>query len=363
MLLQNKSILACNGLRQLCGASTSVIGLPSGFGNSVGLSARSLLGGSISSKSNRFIGEATFYKGDGTPSGYTPTSGAWYPNRKTGGMASRYLIVGSGTIVKSTAALAGGVNIGSNMNTASGTIVTIFRMSCSDHFTVDQASLTSLGEIKNTSSLQGGVKLLATLISAGTIPDVQLKILAWCETVFGFGGTSSVTGALQAPLALSTTLTGGGSVSYAALVGLVHLLSNLDGSGNLTPDLKFPANLISSVSASGRIEDTLLKATAWCVTDILGNGSVAGSDLKGKGNLEALITSQGEVLTAQSCAIAVWEELAAAHLKDGTTGKALASAGSAGDPWSSIMAAYTDDATFGAYVKKLLTTGKFIGLK
>jgi len=31
--------------------------------------------------------------------------------------------------------------------------------------------------------------------------------------------------------------------------------------------------------------------------------------------------------------------------------------------WTGIMANYTDNATFGAFIKKLLTTGKFIGLK
>ena len=77
-----------------------------------------------------------------------------------------------------------------------------------------------------------------------------------------------------------------------------------------------------------------------------------------KGWLEGS-TEDKSALTAANIAAAVWNAIASSFLEEGTMGKAMASAGSAGDPWSGIMAGYTDDATFGAFVKKLLTEIKF----
>lgn len=52
------------------------------------------------------------------------------------------------------------------------------------------------------------------------------------------------------------------------------------------------------------------------------------------------------------------------HQSTGSIGKAIASAGSAGDPWATPMSSYTDTTTFGGFVsKKLLTLAKFLGLK
>jgi len=60
----------------------------------------------------------------------------------------------------------------------------------------------------------------------------------------------------------------------------------------------------------------------------------------------------------------VWNELVANHLTAGTTGKALSDAGGAGNPWSTPVSGNTDSGTFGELVgKKLLTIGKFLGLK
>ena len=353
MLLQNKSFLACNGLRYLAGAPAVT-----------GVLTLNDLGGTINTKRNRYIGEANMYKGDATPSGYTPTGGAWYPNRISGGMGSRSLIVGDGEITTISTILAGGLNGTVNM-IGSGYINSLPYMKIADHFIVDVASLTSLGKISSISSMKGVVQFKPEdniiLTGEGTIPNVMLKILAWSNSILE--GEGNLQGLLLTPVVLSATLLSEGNITYAALVGLVYLLGNVTGEGVIDPNLRFPANIASALEGSGTIPDTLLKAIAWCVSDILGEGTATDSDLRGKGFMDATITSQGEVLTAQSCAIAVWEELASAHLKEGTTGKALASAGTAGDPWSGIMSEYTDDATFGAWVKKLLSTGKFIALK
>lgn len=69
-------------------------------------------------------------------------------------------------------------------------------------------------------------------------------------------------------------------------------------------------------------------------------------------------------LTESDVAATVWNALIANHLTVGTTGKALSDAGSAGNPWGTSVTGNTDPGTFGELVgKKLLTVGKFLGLK
>ena len=69
-------------------------------------------------------------------------------------------------------------------------------------------------------------------------------------------------------------------------------------------------------------------------------------------------------LTDLNLAAAVWDTVIANHLTAGTTGRALNDAGSAGNPWGTSVTGNTDPGTFGELVgKKLLTVGKFLGLK
>ena len=69
-------------------------------------------------------------------------------------------------------------------------------------------------------------------------------------------------------------------------------------------------------------------------------------------------------LTEPNLANLVWNEPTASHQTAGSTGKALTDAGSAGNPWSTSVSGNTNAGTFGELVgKKLLTIGKFLGLK
>jgi hypothetical protein len=76
------------------------------------------------------------------------------------------------------------------------------------------------------------------------------------------------------------------------------------------------------------------------------------------------IINTNELISNESITEATWDIPITSHLISGSTGKALSSAGSAGDPWSTPMSSYTDVTTFGGFVsKKLLTLAKFLGLK
>lgn len=60
----------------------------------------------------------------------------------------------------------------------------------------------------------------------------------------------------------------------------------------------------------------------------------------------------------------VLDAMTADHQTTGSVGKAISSAGTAGDPWNTVMSGYTDPTTFGGFIsKKLLTVAKFLGLK
>ena len=431
MLLQNKSFLTCNGLRYLAGSPAVS-----------GVLARPELGGTMSTKSNRYIGQAGMYKGDATPSGYTPTGGAWYPNVKAGGLGCRNLIQGSGAI--NSASIAGGIN-GSVSITGYGSIATRPYMQIADHFIIDSVSLTSLGGISNTSNVTGVIPFKSTdpvvITGSGTIPDVLMRILDWYS--LNLEGDGSLSGSFDLKTVLSSTLNGSGDITYAALTSLIHLLGNISGnssitnaalnglvqllsdiagSGDLTylnltglvnligdisgsgsisyseliglvhllgdiygsgvvpdpvmdglanlignmsgssalnPGLKFPAVLLAELQGEGTLLDSLLKGIAWCVSDILSRGSI-DSSLHGDAYMGADITSVGDLVTAQSCAQAVWNAIAAAYNTSGTMGNKMNSASAAGDPWTiELPGTYTDESA-GAILSKLEKLNKDI---
>lgn len=68
-------------------------------------------------------------------------------------------------------------------------------------------------------------------------------------------------------------------------------------------------------------------------------------------------------LSPEGLADAVWAAPAVDNNAPGTMGEKLNDAGGAGNPWSAELASNNTDGTFGAFVQKLLTVAKFLGLK
>lgn len=118
-----------------------------------------------------------------------------------------------------------------------------------------------------------------------------------------------------------------------------------------------------TMSASGSI--TVTNAQCGAIIDLLAQGNCS---ITPNMFLTALADMQCEIggptpLSPEGLAKAVWDENIADHLNAGSTGKALSDAGSAGNPWSAPLAGNNTSGTFGWFVQKLLTVGKFIGLK
>jgi hypothetical protein len=270
---------------------------------------------------NQSIG---FGKVASTPRGTQPPY-VWIRATKSGDLSTFKEVSGEGLFQsnllmgKSCSALLDGT----------GTIPTL-SMSMAYHIA---AILSGSGYVDSASSMKGVVSLLADLVGQGEIPDTtSLGILAWCIT--NLSGQGDITLAeLLSPLTMSADISGDGSISNAYMVGIIHMLSELVGGGTISPDLKFPANLSTQLDGNGNLTITYLKCLAWCLSELTGIGTLNGSDLRGKLFMGAEITSAGELVTAQSCASAVWEAIATLNNDPNTMGNKLNSAASAGDPW------------------------------
>lgn len=156
-----------------------------------------------------------------------------------------------------------------------------------------------------------------------------------------------------------------GTVAIAIDGSAVGILT-LPAAGEATITIETNGAILGHVPAAGSAP-ILLGAVA----DLTARGWLAGNGpIELDGTLQSYAvgwlegsTEDKSALTTANIATAVWEALQSEINTPGSAGAALLSAGSAGDPWATLMAGYTDDATFGAFMKKLLTTGKFIALK
>lgn len=181
-------------------------------------------------------------------------------------------------------------------------------------------------------------------------------------------GLGELTSAMVKGGKIAVTITVSGEVStpnLSLLIPLQALAGKIIGEGNVEGALDcilYMQALAGKIAGQGGIEASM-GAIASMIATIIASGGADSSTLRGDAYMASSITVSGDIVTPQSCAEAVWNALAAAYDNEGTMGKALSSAGSAGDPWTGLLASYNDDATFGAFVKKLLTTGKFIALK
>lgn len=121
----------------------------------------------------------------------------------------------------------------------------------------------------------------------------------------------------------------------------------------------------ANLEVNGSASISITNAQCGAIIDFLINNSCS---LTPNMFLTALADMQCEIggptpLSPEGLAKAVWDENILDHLNPGSTGKALSDAGSAGNPWSAPLAGNNTIGTFGWLVQKLLTVGKFLGLK
>jgi hypothetical protein len=216
-------------------------------------------------------------------------------------------------------------------------------------------TLTGSGEVVSSSNLTGVAILLATLTGSGAIFPGSVSFGAVMEaTVEGSGeatgncillsflealveGSGTILDVnLQTTVGLVATLTGEGDV-IGAMTMLTSLAAELEGSGTIdSPAIEMLAQLSSTLSGSGTISEANLTGLALLACEVVGQGAVDAL-MRSDCYMGATITSSGEVVTAQSCAEAVWSAMAASFNEPGTTGNKLNSASAAGDPWTAEL--------------------------
>lgn len=158
-------------------------------------------------------------------------------------------------------------------------------------------------------------------------------------------------GALSASTPVSFSMTGGGqlgknavtsiplsmAISQAAMGLVTGGVSTISIGFTITPPS--PAGvLLASTSFTG---------VGFTVTSVLGAKSGLGSTLtmtftpvataRAKGFIAATISGEGEEVTPNSVANAVWEAFMVAHNNAGTMGQAMNAAGGAADPWLTAL--------------------------
>jgi hypothetical protein len=323
-LLQNISVLSAEPIRNRGGAAVQCV-IRSSYNRA-------------EQNMNMFVSDAQMDPKGGVPNGYAPPFQFSMPV-KDGGMSSYSDATGSGTVrfnlLKGLAFAADG----SRKLAGAGDIQTpILRGEAWAH-----ADLSGSGDFQATPNLKGIARFEASLAGAGGITNTSaLVLLYFCIA------TLSGTGSLQDPplsliASMNAELDGQGSLDSGMKL-LTSLRADLSGQGELSSALLSSfANLSSSLSGAGVIATPItLNLIAWCVSEIIGNGTLNESDLRGKLSMAAEITSQGDLLTAQAVASEVWNAVASRYDAAGSMGMKLNSAGAAANPWESeIEGSYT----------------------
>lgn len=176
--------------------------------------------------------------------------------------------------------------------------------------------------------------------------EARISISQTGNAVLGLPASGSAT------ITLTTTATGGLIVS---------------GSGSASITISATGNIKSIASASGSASITISGSDALgALAGLSGTATITLSPtatIHAIGYLSGTSSNETE-FSADALARAVWEALATDFNLAGTMGEKLNAAGSAGDPWGTALPGSYADGTAGKIIgSKLLTTGKFLGLK
>lgn len=142
----------------------------------------------------------------------------------------------------------------------------------------------------------------------------------------------------------TTTIIGSGTIYQPSLTLLVQLATEIQGSGGILTSsvLSAIANMQSLAIGVGEISDTSsINVIAWCTALAIGSGDIDAT-MKGVAYMDALSSSEGSLVTAQSCATAVWSALASNFNVSGTMGAKLNSAASGGVDYGALADAVWD---------------------
>ena len=160
-------------------------------------------------------------------------------------------------------------------------------------------------------------------------------------------------------------MSGSGAITVTVVSAQLDATFPMQASGTITVAVDSAALAAAvNASASGTITITGT-AELGGIFDLVASGAITTDSDAFLSALAFMEAAAGgpTPLSPEGLANAVWDTQLSEHTATGSAGKALADAGSAGNPWSAATATNNDPGTFGALVQKLLTVAKFLGLK
>jgi len=193
--------------------------------------------------------------------------------------------------------------------------------------------------------------------SSFILPQKSGSISSYTEASGAISGSPSLIPARNLQASASASIT----VTNAQLDQIVSAVAN----GTLTMQ---KLDAILAGAASLQANGTLIITSSAAAGAKFSVTADATGQLSVSANLTALAFMIAEAggptpLSPEGLADAVWGAVAVDNNDPGTMGEKLNDAGGAGNPWSAELSSNNTPGTFGAFVQKLLTVGKFLGLK
>src|SRR5574343_12885 len=212
------------------------------------------------------------------------------------------------------------------------------------------------GEI-SSSNIIGLSNFLSDISGSGLIDILtSLGLLSGISSSISGSGTVDTSSDFRAYLQMISETYGSGTVDIEINPTLLsYCLSSISGSGtvDITSDFRSYAQFMSELSGEGKINIlSQLTGLLWFVTNIFCETDVE-AQFRGDSYFSSEITTTGDVVTAQSCAQAVWNAIATNLNESGTMGYKLNSASAAGDPWTAELPGDYAEGTAGELLHSL----------
>lgn len=193
--------------------------------------------------------------------------------------------------------------------------------------------------------------------SSFVLPQKSGSLSSYTESDADILGAGSLVPARNLVASASATIT----VTNAQLDQIVSAVA----SGTATIST---VNAILAGAAALQANGTLVLTSSAAAGAKFSVTASASGAITGNITISALAFMEAEAggptpLSPEGLADAVWSAAAVDNNEPGTMGEKLNDAGGAGNPWSAELSSNNTAGTFGALVQKLLTVGKFLGLK
>jgi len=169
---------------------------------------------------------------------------------------------------------------------------------------------------------------------------------------------------LAAIININSALSGNISISSSIIQTIQNITSNIAASGIITAaDIQTLAVIYIQAALNGSI--TVSNAQLGALIDLTSSssGSINGGAIANiLVNIGASIGGPTS-LSPEGLANAVWSKDISDFMDANTSGRKLNDSGLATNPWSAPLSSNNTAGTFGWLIQKLLTVGKFLGLK